>query len=204
MKRLLSRLLYAVLCVAVAEALFLAGAASAYSPDTSPRFNSPRPAGNPNVHRIVNHLRAAIGHVPAYTSPRPRPEIDIATYSHNLPQVNDALIAAHRRGVSVQLVQNNNVISAETRKLMRALGTDRRRRSFVHVCDGACRGAGTLSNQHAKMYLFSRSGTAHDVVMTGSANTTTYGAKVQWNDLFTVVDAPRLYDVFHRVFKQMK
>src|SRR3954466_8661923 len=97
MKRLLSRLLYAVLCVAVAEALFLAGAASAYSPDTSPRFNSPRPAGNPNVYRIVDHLRAAIGHVPAYTSRRPRPEIDIATYSHNLPQVNDALIAAHRR-----------------------------------------------------------------------------------------------------------
>jgi hypothetical protein len=200
----MSRRLFIVLCVVVAHALLLPGAAFAYSPDTNPRFNQPRPAGNPFVFRIANHLVAAIQNVPRYAPPSPRPEIKIATYSHNLQRVNDALIAAHRRGVSVQMVQNNNAISPQTRELMRILGTDRSKPSFVHVCNGACRGTGTLTNQHAKMYLFSRSGTAKNVVMTGSANTTTFAAKTHWNDLFTVVNAPNLYDVFRKVFLQMK
>jgi hypothetical protein len=200
----MSRRLFVVLCVVVAHALLLPGAASAYSPDRNPRFNKPRPAGNPYVFRIANHLVAAIRNVPGYAPPSPRPEIKIATYSHNLQRVNDALIAAHRRGVSVQMVQNNNSISAQTRELRRVLGSNRSKASFVHVCNGACRGAGTLTNQHAKMYLFSRSGTAKNVVMTGSANTTTFAAKTHWNDLFTVVNAPNLYGVFRKVFLQMK
>jgi phosphatidylserine/phosphatidylglycerophosphate/cardiolipin synthase-like enzyme len=134
----------------------------------------------------------------------PRPEIKIATYSHDLQRVNDALIAAHRRGVSVQMVVNNNWTSAQTRQLKRVLGTNRGARSFVHVCNGACRGAGTLSNQHAKIFLFSQTGSAENVVMTGSVNTTNAAAKVHWNDLFTVVNAPNLYDVYRKVFLQMR
>jgi PLD-like domain len=203
MKRTYFRWLSVVVCVVLAQALLLPVAAFAFSPDKNPRFNQPRPAGNPYVYRIVDHLVAAIRHVPGYVDGAPRPEIKIGTHSHNLQRVNDALIAAQWRGVSVQMVQNNNAISAQTRELMRVLGRDRTRRSVVHVCDGACRGAGTLSNQHAKMYLFSRSGTARNVVMTGSANTTTYAAKVHWNDHFTVVNAPNLHSIFRKVFLQM-
>jgi hypothetical protein len=234
------RWLTVVVAVAV-QVLFVSGVATAYSPDPAPRFNRPRPVGNPDVYRIVNHLVATIQNVPRYVVPPPgddidgngvpdydtnqdgvpddfdgdgepdsaeqlfpRPEIKIATYSHNLQRINDALIAAHSRGVSVQMVQNNNSISAQTRELMRVLGTDRSARSFVHVCNGACRGGGTVSNQHAKMYLFSQSGTASNVVMTGSTNTTTFAANVHWNDLFTVVNAPDLYNVYRKVFQQMK
>jgi phosphatidylserine/phosphatidylglycerophosphate/cardiolipin synthase-like enzyme len=238
-----SRRLLIVLSAVAVQVLLLPAFAFAYAPDTYPRFNRPRPSGNPSVQRIVNHLVTAIQNVPRYAPPGPnldtnddtvpdaydldgdgepddthapldvpdtveqlfpRPEIKIATYSHNLQRVNDALIAAHARGVSVQMVQNNNSISAQSRQLMRRLGTNRKARSFLHVCRGACRGAGTISNQHAKMYLFSRTGTATHVVMTGSANTTTYAATVHWNDLFTVRNAPRLYDVYRKVFLQMK
>jgi phosphatidylserine/phosphatidylglycerophosphate/cardiolipin synthase-like enzyme len=190
----------------VATVVFMplfASAAVAYEPGNGPVFNAPRPKGSPAVFRIANHVAAAVSHVPAYDPLFPRPEIRIATYSHDLKNVTDALIAAHRRGVSVQMVLNDNWTSGQTGRLVRRLGTDRSQRSWVHVCNGACRGAGTRTNQHAKMYLFSQSGTAKNIVMTGSANTTVYAAKVHWNDLFTAQNVPNLYDVYHKVFEQM-
>jgi phosphatidylserine/phosphatidylglycerophosphate/cardiolipin synthase-like enzyme len=204
-----------VLIIAVVTFMPLLGGTAAaydptYDPGQGPSFNQPQPKGNADVYQIARHIVAAIRNVPGYVAPEPgvegpaRPEIKIATYSHDLQQVTDELISAYRRGVSVQMVLNDNWTSDQTRQLMRVLGRDRSAPSFVHVCDGACRGAGTVSNQHAKMYLFSETGAARNVVMTGSANTTEYAAKVHWNDLFTVKDAPNLYDVYHKVFEQMK
>lgn len=204
------RRVLAVMIATVAFLPLLSGAAVAYDPTynpvSGPSFNRPQPRGNGDVYQIVNHIAAAISNVPQYAGAEElaRPEIKIATYSHDLKRVTDALIAAHRRGVSVQMVLNDNWTSYQTRRLMRVLGTDRSARSFTHVCNGACRGAGTRSNQHAKMYLFSETGTAKNVVMTGSANTTEYAAKVHWNDLFTAKNAPNLYDVYRKVFEQMK
>ena len=178
--------------------------AVAYEPDSGPTFNQPVPNGDQDAYRIVNHITGAVRGVPAYDPLFPRPEIKIATYSHDLNGVTDELIEAHRRGVSVQMVINDNWTSYQTKRLIQVLGGDRGARSFVHVCRGACRGAGSRTNQHAKMYLFSHTGTATDVVMTGSANTTGFAAKVHWNDMFTAKDVPNLYDVYAKVFEQMK
>lgn len=196
---------FVALCVVLVLVPATVSAAAAVTVD-GPRFNRPQPNGNAKVYRIANYLVAAINNVPKYVPAAggERPEIKIATYSHDLKRVTDALIAAHRRGVSVQIVLNDNWTSYQTRRLMRRLGKDTSARSFAHVCVGACRGAGTKSNQHAKMYLFSRTGAARNVVMTGSANTTAFAAKVHWNDLFTARDAPELYAVYRRVFEQMK
>ena len=183
---------------------FFSGPAAAYEPVGGPVFNQPVPNGDPDKYRIASHITRAIRGVPGRSARVPHPAIKIATYSHDLKGTTDALIGAHRRGVSVQIVINDNWTSYQTKRLIQVLGKNRNARSFVHVCRGACRGAGSRTNQHAKMYLFSRTGVARNVVMTGSANTTGFAAKVHWNDMFTAKNVPNLYDVYRRVFEQMK
>ncbi len=57
-------------------------------------------------------------------------------------------------------------------------------RSYVKKCRGACRGKG--GNMHSKFYVFSRTGTARHVVMVSSSNLNRGGARLGWNDLFTM------------------
>jgi hypothetical protein len=195
---------FVALVASVAVLPFFSGPAAAYEPGGGPVFNQPVPNGDPDKYRIAKHITRAIQGVPRRSARVPHPAIKIATYSHDLKGTTDALIAAHRRGVSVQMVINDNWTSYQTKRLIQRLGKNRNARSFVHVCKGACRGAGTRTNQHAKMFLFSRTGRARNVVMTGSANTTGFAAKVHWNDMFTAKRVPNLYDVYARVFRQMK
>jgi len=195
-------------CVALITSVLLlplfSGTAAAYEPRGGPVFNQPVPNGDPDTFNIANHITRAIRGVPGKSRRVPNPRIKIATYSHDLKGTTDALIAAHRRGVSVQMVINDNWTSRETERMIRRIGKNRNARSFVHVCKGACRGVGPRTNQHAKMYLFSRTGRARSVVMTGSANTTGFAAKVHWNDLFTAKRVPNLYKVYVKVFNQMR
>jgi hypothetical protein len=54
-----------------------------------------------------------------------------------------------------------------------------------------------------KFYLFSKAGKARNVVMVGSANTTGYGAKSQWNDMYTASGVPGLRDLYTKIFEQL-
>ncbi len=169
-------------------------AAAAFTPAPGALFNNPR--GNTAAKdRLLVHILQTINATPRNA------DIRIAAYSQDRPDVVDALIRAHQRGVDVQMVLNDNWTSPATRRLTRVLGTDTNRRSFVTICVASCRGG--AGNQHMKFYLFSRAGKARDVVMIGSSNLTGYAAKTQWNDMFTVVGKPALRDLYTRVFEQL-
>ena len=187
--RAASALLSTVLLVVV-----LPTPAEAYTPGSGPIFNNPR--GNVAAKdRIITHLVRTIESTPRNS------QVRIAAYSNDRPDVVDALIDAHARGVDVQIVLNDNWTSGATRRLVNVLGRDTNRRSFVAICAGSCRGG--FGNQHMKFYLFSKAGQARDVVMVGSANLTGYGARTQWNDMYTTSAAPDLRDLYTKVFEQL-
>jgi phosphatidylserine/phosphatidylglycerophosphate/cardiolipin synthase-like enzyme len=74
-------------------------------------------------------------------------------------------------------------------------------RSYVKNCSGSCRGNG--ANMHAKFYAFSRTGTARDVVIISSSNLNEGGASRGWNDMYTVKDRPKTYDLYLSVHREM-
>jgi phosphatidylserine/phosphatidylglycerophosphate/cardiolipin synthase-like enzyme len=168
--------------------------ANAYTPDSGALFNNPRGSAVAK-DRILTHIVKTIDSTPRNS------QIKIAAYSNDRPDVAEALIRAHQRGVDVQLVLNDNWTSGATRRLVNVLGRDTNRRSFVAICAGSCRGG--FGNQHMKFYLFSRAGQTNDVVMVGSANLTGYGARVQWNDLYTTSNVPELRDLYTKIFEQL-
>lgn len=171
-----------------------AAAAPAYSPEPGAVFNNPR-GRTAAEDRILRHVVAAIRHTPRHAI------IRIAAYSQDRPDVVRALIAAHKRGVDVQMVLNDNWTSRATRRLTRTLGTDINRRSFVAICVASCRGG--AGNQHMKFYLFSKTGKAKNVVMVGSGNLTGFAARAQWNDLYTINGKPKLQNLYTKVFEQL-
>jgi len=145
---------------------------------------------------LVRRVIAAINHTP-------RGEfIRIAAYSFDRRDVMNALLRAHHRGVRIQIVLNDNWTSPQTLHLRKVLGHNIKRTSFLRICKGSCRGG--PGNLHMKVYAFSRSGAAQNVVMTGSANMTDRAVTLQWNDLYTLNNEPKLYATFVHVFNQLK
>jgi hypothetical protein len=112
------------------------------------------------------------------------------------------MLRAHRRGVNVQMVLNDNWTSFQTRRLVRRLGHNPNHKNFVVICHGSCRGG--YGNQHMKVYLFTQTGKAKNVVMTGSSNMTSYAAVNQWNDMFTVDNAAKMHALYAKIFDQLK
>jgi hypothetical protein len=184
----------AVLTTAVVLVAAFAATASAYTPEPGPMFNNPR--GNIEAkNRLLTKIVKTINSTPKHSV------IRIAAYSNDRRDVVDALIAAHKRGVDVQMVLNDNWTSGQTNRLARVIGWDTNRRSFLSICAGSCRGG--AGNQHMKFYLFTQAGKAKNVVMQGSVNTTGYGARTQWNDLYTTVGHRDLLDLYTKVFEQL-
>jgi hypothetical protein len=164
-------------------------------PPSGAAFNMPR-GGVKARTKLVRRVIAAINHAPKDST------IRFAMYSFDRRDVANALLRAHRRGVNVQLIVNDNWTSAQTRRLRRAFGTKPRRSSFYVICRGSCRGG--KGNLHMKVYSFSRTGGATKVLMTGSGNLTDRAVSLQWNDQVTLLDSPGLYDLFVKVFRQLK
>jgi hypothetical protein len=145
---------------------------------------------------LVRRVIAAINHTPRGES------IKIAAYSFDRTDVMKALLKAHHRGVRVQIVLNDNWTSWQTMRMRRILGHNRHHKNFVVFCEGSCRGG--PGNLHMKVYAFSRSGLARDVIITGSANMTDRAVSLQWNDLYTMNNETALYDTFLHIFNQLK
>ena len=190
-RRISSVVLAVVLTLVVSEV----GASAAYVPAPGGLFNNPY-AAKPARTRILQHIISAINHTPAGAT------IRIAVYSFDRKDVGDALVDAYNRGVNVQMVQNDNAISNQTVRLQATLGDNPDSSSFFVLCHGSCRGG--YGNQHMKIYLFTQTGDARNVVMTGSSNLTSYAVKVQWNDMFTVDGAPAMLGLYTSIFNQLK
>jgi hypothetical protein len=183
------------------------------TPQWGPSFNNPTQgstAARRNIERVYRMIQSTKGYkgikrpslCPTKEENYPN-TIRIALYSFSDPRIADALIRAHRRCVSVQVLMNDHLSNSDVPafgRLQHALGYHRDRRSFARRCRDGCRGkAGPL---HTKMYLFSKTGKADHVVTFGSSNMTGKAANVQWNDLFVWKSRVGLYNQFMTIFRE--
>jgi len=162
-------------------------------PATSVVFNVP--SGSPEEQNaIAAHLDELAAATPGGSL------IRIAVYRFTSPTFAQTLIEARGRGVRVQLVLDWSARhSATYRRLVAALGTSRGRSSWVTACKKGCVGDQLM---HDKFYLFSRTGSAGDVVVQSSANLTTTNRVNAWNNAVTFSDA-RLYRAYGRYFSAL-
>ena len=153
---------------------------------------------------IFGKIIAAINHSPK------RSRIRVMSWNIMSRTAVDALLRAQARGVKVRvLMDNTNLVDIPNPGFVRLKAGLRRgnqslpqrRRSYAKTCIASCRGVRGAA--HSKIYLFSKTGSAHDVVMSGSANLTVAGAINQWNDMYTWVDNTSLYRFAVGVYKQM-
>ena len=194
----------AALAAALIATLLTAVPAMAWAPPGGAVFNNPKGSVAAKYRlqlRVEKAIRNAV----------PGSKVLIATYLMDLRGPVDALIAARKRGVSVQVVLDGGIDNGPSRRLVRALNADNGRgglewgpdRSFAMQCAGSCRGGAPNQAMHAKFYAFSHTGTAHDVVMVSSANLNKGGATLGYNDLYTMRGVPATFGLYERVHAQM-
>jgi hypothetical protein len=167
-----------------------------YTPVTGAIFN--RPIGTAaEQRRIFTHVDNTIRSAPAGST------IRIAVFSFaDVPTAN-VLLAAHKRGVKVQLVFDDHTKYAQEKRLQKTLGHNANAGSFAVFCHLSCRGT-SGGNMHDKIFLFSKAGTASNITMVGSNNMTTYNATRQWSDVYTIANDPATYYTYAGFFDQMK
>jgi hypothetical protein len=142
-----------------------------------PFFNDPR--RKKGYFRIERKVIQTIRHT------RPGSTIRIAVYSFDRMPVAEALVAAHKRGVKVQMLLNDHQYTKAMRVVRKRIGAKRSADSFIYRCTAGCRATDNkFNNMHSKFYLFSRAGASRDVVAVGSANLMLNAAIHQWNDLY--------------------
>jgi phosphatidylserine/phosphatidylglycerophosphate/cardiolipin synthase-like enzyme len=166
-----------------------------WKPPLRPMFNDPGRAGS---KVIVNRVLQAIKHTPRGAV------IRIATYSFDRGEIASALRSAHKRGVRVQVIVNKETSSGLVYSLQRTLGKNPRHRSFVVTCPGRCRAPGDGGNQHIKLFTFTRTGGARDVIIGSSGNLTSKAVYRQWNDSWAIAYDPKIFDAWVGFFDQMK
>lgn len=168
-----------------------------YSPGNHVVFNNPR-GSKSEQFAISKYVERSIDATPKGAT------IQIAHYSFDIARSANRLVAAHDRGVNVQMIvdQHEDIVTPETRRLMRELGTHRKRKSFIIRCKASCMSSHT-SAMHAKFYLFSKVGGAQFVSMIGSANLTHTNSSTSWNDQQTVVGDAVLYASLQKYFRDM-
>ncbi len=181
----------------------LAAKPKRYSPRPGVVFNTALGARS-SRNAIFGKIIAAINHAPA------KSRVRIMSWNIMSRTAVDALLRAQARGVKLRvLMDNTNLVDIPNPGFKRLRAGFKRanqklpmkRRSYAKTCMQSCRGARGAA--HSKIYLFSKTGKAHDVVMSGSANLTVAGAVNQWNDMYTWVDNGGLYQFAVRVYREM-
>lgn len=167
-----------------------------YTPPEGPLFNVPRSPDDTKMLRLENQILPAIRHA------RPKSIIRFSMFSYDRMPITKALIAAKKKGVSVQVLVNDHEITHAQRVLRRAIGHDRHKKNWIYQCKNGCRSSG--ENLHDKFYLFSHTGAARSVVMTGSINMKMNGHKNQYNDLWSHNDNDGLFKAFDNLFEHLK
>ena len=165
----------------------------------APRPVLQRPATQKGHFRIERKVIDTIKHTPRGSY------IRIAVYSFDRMPVAKALIAAHRRGVKVQMLLNDHQDTRAMKRIRAVIGTDRTSKNFIYKCKASCRGgANEFNNMHTKFYLFSQAGRSKDVVAVGSANMMLNAVLHQWNDLYFTDGDHELFRQFVAVFNDMR
>jgi phosphatidylserine/phosphatidylglycerophosphate/cardiolipin synthase-like enzyme len=162
-----------------------------------PYFNDPHL--KKGWFRIERKVIETIEHTPKGST------IRIAVYSFDRMPVANALIAAHRRGVKVQMLLNDHQDTRAMQAIRREIGTNRKSKNFIYKCTASCRGtANEFNNMHSKFYTFSEAGKAKDLVAVGSANMMLNADLHQWNDLYFTDGDHELFRQFVDLFNDMR
>lgn len=164
---------------------------AAYTPPLGAVFSSPldRNGGR----EILSQVYRAI-----YASPKGS-TIRLVVWNFADPAITTALIAAHQRGVRVQVVVAESVKNKQWYRIRDALSKNTADRSFAVRCHNACRTDSYV--MHAKIFLFSKSGSRQHISMFGSTNLTKAAGNRQWNDQVTTANKG-LYEFFVQTFKE--
>lgn len=170
-----------------------AAAADTFTPISGPVFGDPTAASNRILSRLLNN----INHTPRNGT------IRIVGYSFSLGRVADALLAAKRRGVHLQIVlDGHSRIWSPSTRLAAVLGSDPTRRDYLVLTKGSARG--TRGVTHQKSWSFSKVGQTPYVTMVGSTNLTGYGMEVQYSDMYTYTNRKDVYDAFSSLQSRQK
>ncbi len=209
-----NRRIFVVLVAALVTASWLVAAAPAAhsAPPNGPVFNNPK--GDYDARwRVVRTIDRAVREAPSGS------RIMFSTFLMDSKASADALIAARRRGVQVQIVMDgDDARTRQARRVAQATNEDNRPAlegttadgtplrwgpdgSFVRFCEGSCRGG--EANNHAKFYAFTRTGGVDDVVMVSSSNLNAGGATKGWNDLFTIRERPAVLRDYATIHAEM-
>ncbi|MEI5103325.1 phospholipase D-like domain-containing protein [Streptomyces sp. PmtG] len=142
----------------------------------------------------------------------PGSTIKAAVYHVWEAPVVEALVAAHRRGVNVQILldstsKTDRPDNTAYRTLVEALGANRFDPSFVRICPAgkSCLGDPKYgkSIMHNKFWLFSEVKGARDVVVQTTSNATPSAHTKFFNDALLLPDNPAMYDAFAAYFTDM-
>jgi phosphatidylserine/phosphatidylglycerophosphate/cardiolipin synthase-like enzyme len=160
-------------------------------------FNNPHV--NADRFKIERRVIETLRHVPKGETVR------IAAYSFDRVPMANALIAAHKRGVKIQMLLNDHQDTHAMKMVRAVLGTNRYAKNFIYKCKQGCRTfADQYRNLHSKFYMFTKAGKSDDVMAIGSHNMTRNAIYHQWNDLYFMSGNKPLFDQFTAVFKDMK
>lgn len=195
------RMLILALGVVMPLAL-VAPSAMAFEPPGGAVFNNPA-GGHDARWRIVRTVGNAIRNA------KPGSTIMISTFLMDDKRSADSLIAARNRGVHVQIVMDgDDAFTGQGRRMAKAMNADNGKGStwgeddsYVVFCQGSCRGG--EHNDHAKFYLFTHTGTAHDVTMVSSSNLNKGGAFKGWNDMWIVKNRADVIGTYGRIHAEM-
>jgi hypothetical protein len=167
-------------------------------------FNHPFRKGRQAA--IQNKIVSTLRHVKKGQTVR------VMTWNFDSPRLAGALIAAHKRGVSVQIIMSRPLAMSQgpgrsypTLRNALAKGNQKRPatlRSWIHTCFKTCRGNGGA--MHDKLMLVSQSGKTKDIVMEGSANFTGAAAYNQFNDWVTITNKPGVYKGWMKMWNQAR
>jgi phosphatidylserine/phosphatidylglycerophosphate/cardiolipin synthase-like enzyme len=160
-------------------------------------FNNPHV--NADRFKLERRIIDTIRHVPKGGT------IRIAVYSFDRVGVANALIAAHKRGVKIQMLLNDHQDTHAMKMVRGVLGTNRFAKNFIYKCKEGCRTfADQYRNLHSKFYTFTQAGKSKNVLITGSVNLTRNAVYHQWNDGYFMSGNGALFGQFVSVFKDMK
>lgn len=172
-----------------------AGPNADWSPKDFMVFNNPK-GSKTKRYRIITAFNKAVDSVPAGG------QIRMAMYLFDIKSVANSLIKADKRGVSVQIIIDGEESNKWIRKVKRALGKNKKSRSFVATCGHSC-----LSNSqsviHAKFYTFSVAGQRKYVSILSSANPYTGNTSLSWNNAHAIVGDKIIFDSLNQYFTDM-
>jgi phosphatidylserine/phosphatidylglycerophosphate/cardiolipin synthase-like enzyme len=168
-----------------------------YKVPTGAYFNDPRGSWTARM-RIERQVLHAI------KATQKGAVIRIALYSFDRIPVAQALIAAKRRGVHIQILLNDHQDTRAMKMLRGYLGTNTDKRDFIYKCHSGCRTDGRKRFLHTKFYTFTKAGGSKWALFFGSHNLTMNAMRHQWNDLYLMAGNEPLFDQYVALFDDMK